>query len=711
MTPTSVLLSLLAISAGVAAAADAPHTISLNSMVVDTRTEPALAALDDEDIDAGVTLVQFAHPVTQAERAALTAAGATVFTYLPYNSYLLRLPEKNRLQRLRSLGARWVGPYRPLYKVGRGVRTAASKAASSAPQQIMVQVFPDVPIDRVVDKLRVLKVPGLLAWQQNPFFSRIRLQWDAAQITAHADAIAALAEVFWIDLEPRRALLNDTTVWVGQSGLAPAHTTPIFAQGLYGQGQIVAVLDTGIDPDMCFFRDTTLGLPAINACNGGTTVDSNQRKVIASDFLWTNDCAGGIGNLDWDSQDHGSHVAGTVAGDNFASPLLHDSADGMAPGAKLVIQDGGYGVDNCGDLPGIGCPVVDLNPIFQQTYDQGARIHSNSWGDNENGAVQNNYSLGSQDVDEFMWRHKDFLILFAAGNSGPNPTTVSSPSTAKSAVSVGATQRAANATLMAGFSSCGPTDDGRIKPEITVPGSNIISANNDNDSATNNCGTKSSSGTSMATPGAAGLSALIRQYYRDGFYPSGAAVASDAITPSAALLRATLIHSGENMTGAAAMPANCQGWGRVTLDAALYFAGDARQLRVVDDAIGFNAAPSERVFEFAIAANEPFKATLAWTDYPSTPAANPHLVNDLDLVVELPAGSYLGNAWSGGQSMPGGSADRRNTLEQVLISTPTAGVARITVRAFNVPSGPQPFALVVSAAISPSAALFADGFE
>ena len=77
---------------------------------------------------------------------------------------------------------------------------------------------------------------------------------------------------------------------------------------------------------------------------------------------------------------------------------------------------------------------------------------------------------------------------------------------------------------MASFSSCGPTDDGRIKPEVTVPGSSIVSAANDGNITTNNCNTRSMSGTSMATPGAAGLTALIRQYYTDGWYPTGAAV-------------------------------------------------------------------------------------------------------------------------------------------------------------------------------------------
>jgi hypothetical protein len=178
---------------------------------------------------------------------------------------------------------------------------------------------------------------------RDPSFSRVRLLLSPAEIAALRGPLAALRDVFWLELP-------------------------------------------------------TLGLPPTNVCNGGTVVNTAQRKVLAVDFLASGECAGGIAGNEWDTHGHGSHVAGTVAGDNFANLLLHDTADGMAPGAKLLIQDAGFQTDNCGDLPGIGCPVVDLKPIFQQAYDQGARLHTNSWGDNENGAVQNNYTAASQDV-------------------------------------------------------------------------------------------------------------------------------------------------------------------------------------------------------------------------------------------------------------------------------------------------------------------------
>ncbi|MEP7010938.1 MAG: S8 family serine peptidase [Acidobacteriota bacterium] len=699
------LAVVLALGSSVSAAYAAPVStmIRLNSILLDTARPPAVPEplqAKPGGIDGNVALVQFPGPITAKQRAALDERALRVYTYLPDNAFLVRLPAGSTAVAASEIGASWVGVYHPFYKISADVAAvAAPEVEGRAPRvrSVFVQVYPDANLDEVVQQIRDLGLDAKVAGSSaNPFFSRVRLLLTDAEMVRFRKQLATLADVFWIDLEPRRALLNDTTIWVGQSGLSAGMTTPIFSRNIFGEGQTIAVLDTGIDADMCFFRDTARGLPPTNACNGGTVVDTAQRKVIAVDFLWQTECNGGITSTEWDTQDHGTHVSGTAAGDNFANVLTHNTADGMAPGAKLVMQDAGYLVDNCGDLPGIGCPVVDLNPLFQQTYDQGARFHSNSWGDNENATVQNNYSAGSQDVDEFMWNHKDFLILFAAGNSGPGTASVGSPSTAKNGLSVGATQRSTAANSMASFSSCGPTSDGRLKPDITVPGQSIISANADNNTASNNCDTKSSSGTSMATPGAAGFAALTRQYYSDGFYPSGAANSTNAFTPSAALVRATMINSAINMTVPTAIPSNCQGWGRVLLDDALFFPGDTRKLWAKDDPGFATGSTATKTFTFTVVAGQSFKATLAWTDFPSTPAASIHLINDLDLTVSGPSGTFLGNVFASGASTTGGAADRRNTLEQVLVASPAAGTYTVTVKAFNIPQGTEPFALVVT---------------
>lgn len=270
---------------------------------------------------------------------------------------------------------------------------------------------------------------------------------------------------------------------------------------------------------------------------------------------------------------------------------------------------------------------------------------------------------------------------------------------------------------MAFFSSCGPTSDGRQKPDLTLPGQSISSANSDGNAASNNCNVRNLSGTSMASPAAAGFAALVRQYYEDGFYPSGIPVPGNAFSPSAALVKASLLNSAQGMTGvAAAIPSNCQGWGRLTLDNVLTLGMETRKLWVEDDPVGFaqGSAGQQRTFAFTVHSDqEPLKVSLTWTDFPATLAADPQLVNDLDLEVTGPGGPWIGNVFSGGTSSSGGTADRLNTVEQVLLDSPAAGAYEVTVRAFNVPNGPQPFALVVTGDLTGpvSPEIFADGFE
>jgi hypothetical protein len=678
--------------------------ISLSSAVLDPAAPGEVEASLRAPAAAGYWLVKYPGPVTAAQRQALGARVSRVYTYLPHDTFLVRAPGDLAAPGTRAaLQASFVRPYHPAYKIAPEVaeaRGAAAAAGEPRRRMLLVEVYPDADLDAVRMAVAAAGATRIVGAARSPFFSRIRLLLTDAEIAELREPLARIPEVFFLSLEGRKALLNDTTIWVGQSGVSGGQTTPVFNHGIHGEGQVVGIIDTGLDAGMCYFRDAVLPLPTHNDCNGGTVVNPGQRKVLGMDFLWTSECSGGVTNSEWDTQGHGTHVAGTVAGDNLANPIGHDPGDGMAPGAKLVIQDGGYLPDNCGDLPGIGCPVVDMNPLFQQAYDQGARLHTNSYGDNENGAVQNNYTATSQDVDEFMWNHKDFQIFFAAGNSGPGTGSVGSPSTAKNVISVGATQHASAAESMAFFSSCGPTDDNRIKPDLTIPGEDVVSANDDGNAGTQNCNTLSLSGTSMASPAAAGFGALARQYYTDGFYPTGVAVPADAFTPTAALVKASLLSSAQNMTGVGQpIPSNCQGWGRILLDNALFFPGDARQLWVTDDTTGFPTGSSgeTRTFDFTVnSSSVPFKVTLVWTDFPSTPAAAIHLVNDLDLQVVGPGGTFLGNVFSGGQSTTGGSADRRNTVEQVLRLAPTAGSYTVTVRSFTVPNGPQPFALVVT---------------
>jgi hypothetical protein len=358
---------------------DHEGTIDLASVSIDTgATTPASAdAVSAADGSGQYLLVQLDGPASADDLAELRAGVDRVYAYLPHDSFLVRVGQGLPVS---NLGA-WAGVYRPEYKIASGLRAVSENAEDGDMQKIMVQAYPDADVDALLAEVAGVREAEVVGKGGGGRFLRIRLRVPADRVVSVAETLAQVPEVFWIDAEGQRTLLNDTTIWVGQSGVNGGQATPVFANGIHGEGQVVGYIDTGADVDSCFYRDPARGLPPTNACNGGTVVDSNHRKVLAADFLWSNECAGGIAGSEWDTQGHGTHVGATIAGDNFANPIEHDTADGMAPGAKLVVQDGGFGTDNCGDLPGIGCPVVDLKPFFQQAYTQGARLHTNSWGD------------------------------------------------------------------------------------------------------------------------------------------------------------------------------------------------------------------------------------------------------------------------------------------------------------------------------------------
>ena len=162
--------------------------------------------------------------------------------------------------------------------------------------------------------------------------------------------------------------------------------------------------------------------------------------------------------------------------------------------------------DAAGALRGVPS---DRGNLMRQAYGDGARVHTNSWG-GATGSIGNQpqyggYVSSSQQVDLAAWQHKDMLILYAAGNEGEDvdgngvvdPDSIGQPGTAKNIITVGASEtdiksignvwgdsygspiredrRADNPNGMAAFSSRGPTDDGRIKPEIVAPGTYIAS--------------------------------------------------------------------------------------------------------------------------------------------------------------------------------------------------------------------------------------------
>jgi len=523
---------------------------------------------------------------------------------------------------------------------------------------------------------------------------------------------------------------DETSFRAIQSGWF-SNATPLFDHGIYGQRQVIAILDTGLDWDGCYFAESNGAPPPINTGspqNGlnSSNVDTSRRKVIAYDFLYSCDqfpTAFGCDNPsdvhDYDNVLHGTLAAAVAAGDQGV-PLVHDDpAEGIAPGAKLIVQDGGYiGGDNCSQRPGFGCP-VNMTPILEQAYKQGARIHSNSWGDRQSTpaplpAPTGNYSAAARDVDAFVFAHPDMLLVFdtgnAAANTPPPASSVPAPGCAKNGLQVGGTRYINQHPfddVVTPFSYVGPTRDGRIKPDL-VASSYVLTGSSDGDVSTKACIQSVQSGTSWSAPTVAGAAALVRQYYTDGFYPTGVATRSNAFVPSAALLKATLIAAarsvpndwiyGQGLSPAHPAPTFEQGFGFPILDDALYFPGDRARTRVVDVPLAQGLAQNETAtLRLNVHPGTPLKIALVWTDPAGIPRGvsdpTPELVNDLDLRVVDAFGTML----LGNESLHPGQPDRLNNVEVVSVDQPLAGLYTISVTANHLGSGSrQSYALVVT---------------
>jgi hypothetical protein len=539
-----------------------------------------------------------------------------------------------------------------------------------------------------------------------------------------------MRKLFAVVLMALTASANELSYRSLQSGPA-ALGTPLHDHGLHGEGQIIAILDTGLDYDNCFFAEADGTMPPINTRMDSDNVDLKRRKVVAYDFLYSCDQYPGAPGCDdprnpaaYDNQGHGTHAAAAAAGD-AATPITHDYDDAIATGAKLIVQDAGYiGGDNCSQRPGIGCP-VNLTPILEQAYRQGARIHSNSWGDRQGvpaplNPPTANYSAAARDVDAFVWSHPDMLIVFNTGNYGSTgsapASSLSSPGCAKNTLQVGGTRDYARYSddSLSSFTLFGPTRDGRIKPDLVGPA--VVLAG-DAKVALNGgaCGYTFQSGTSWAAPTIAGAAALVRQYYADGYYPSGVASPADRIAPSAALLKATLIAAarqvpfipmGTDTMATKPVPSYEQGFGFPVLDDALYFPGDQAKLSIVDVPSESGLAAQQTATQrLTVHSGTPLKIVLVWTDPAGVPRGvidpTPQLVNDLDLRVVDPSGAtFLGN-----EPLHPGQPDRLNNVEAVSIPQPLAGTYSVSISANRLGLGPrQGYALVVTGDLGDGAA-------
>ncbi len=737
--PSSVLDALAAAGAYVQAIPSAPY-LSLATGDVDVRTL-AIPAPDAWTLDSqgeAVGLVHFYAPVTAAWQNALEARGVQVLLYVPTDAFLVRGPAA-AVDGLRSLPyVDYVGPYQSPWKV------PASLSSAAGVQDVRIVLMPGEPTGAVEAWLAKAGVPAQTADPVAPVlegaFGSGDFQWVRARIPAGLlPALAALPEVQYVDPVVPVTVQNYATDWILQTN--QTGNFRYWAANLNGTGQVIGIADTGLDYDNPQFRQSPNRITTPTDLYNVT--DPSRRKVVryldmgvlTGQLTWP----GGGGA--WDpysmmdcpynggENGHGTAAASTLAGNAYG--ISTDLNNGNALGAQIYMEDiGGLasGTTCATGTEGLIYVPQDYADLFGPTglvYNDPlapVRIQSDSWG-----SPGDTYDVQARMVDAFIWSHPDFAVFFAAGNEGPNALTIDSPGTAKDVVTVGGACNPDGASAactggqndLASFSSRGPTQDGRLKPDLVTiaDGYSATSSGNAFDCpmySTSNAactiGDHGWVGTSYATPAAAAAAAIIRQYFVQGWYPTRAPIAADGFDPSAALVRAMLLASGQQITGfgtgSTTWPNNQQGFGRVLLSSVLPLPGDTFDTEVVDNGAGLVTGQAMTYTFHVVNGAASARFVLTWTDYPGTLGAAKALVNDLDLQVMAPDGTvYRGNnfgSFASGQSVPGGTFDSTNTEEAVLLKNPAPGDWKVQIIGGNVPVGPQPFALVATGGLDPA---------
>lgn len=700
----SVTAASLAASVGTAGT-----VLKLNAGAIDTnKMATHFAASWMMETSASDYIVQFKKAITENNKVQLQKH-FEVFGYLPEDALVVRgtfaklLSFKNTHPEVQA-----VIKYAPEYKISAQF-DAASVFNKDAAQSVMVKTFKAADTEVIAAKLVQLNDQVELQVAEGSVLIATIPRGLVAQVAGltGVEHIQPTPEIesfhFPMDQDLTGNLkittAGDYTDLTGDEPGTKVMKFPVaWAKGYTGRGQIVSMADTGLDSG---------NLAAIHQDFGG---------AITSGYPF------GLWSKTWeDPMGHGTHVAGSVLGRGTASKGL---LKGGAYEAHMVAESMWSPMMKNLSVPS------KLGDLFAKAYADGARIHTNSWGGARTFGAYDNFAV---QVDEWLYANPDMLVLFAAGNSGSDKNkdgridenSMASPGTAKNVMTVGASEnvvttggiqvpisklRAAkdewgaepiysdyisnNENGLAMFSSRGPCTDGRIKPDIVAPGTNILSVRSQVKDASPLWGAYNndyawSGGTSMATPLAAGAAAVTRQVLIEKV---------GIANPSGALLKAAMLHTAVDMypgqfgeIGAARgqeiltrRPNSDEGYGRVDV---ANIANLSAPTQFIDNRQGV-AQGAEVSYGFTLSRTGSVYANLVWTDAPGSSNAAQALVNDLDLVLTLPNGQTL--------SMN----DHVNNLEMIEKAGLAAGAYKLIVKGYKVPQGKggaQPYALIFTA--------------
>lgn len=470
-----------------------------------------------------------------------------------------------------------------------------------------------------------------------------------------------------------------------------------------------------------------------------TGVDVNVAVKDGGAIYTHSDFGNRLTIIDNDSvSDHATHVAGTIGGEL----AFQDNTGGMAGDSDLYSYS--FNVD--GNPPQTE---TDFTVDYVSAVNNFISLINNSWGrnigwywdeeeeewDNEDtgsSAPQSlfgDYTSDSEDLDDFIYDYfdNDALIIKSAGNDrvdGPSQTShdgeyltdnegiasghyrcVEPLSCSKNNITIGSVGDRVSGIdypkKSSPFSSWGPTDDGRVKPDVVADGWKVKSTW-DND------GYHSISGTSMSCPVVTGICALIHQSYKDMYEEY----------PTADIVKALLCNFAEDLGKKG--PDFAYGFGLVNAKKCIDAVENSDSSdggHIVTEVIAETSDYME--YQFTIGENETDNetVTLVWIDPAANPSATNAIVNDLDITVSFSGSGYLPFYHKEYDDAPGmGSEEptvdptkeakigynRYDTVEQVLIEPDNttgvipAGTYIVRVSGFKVPVLNQPFAVVSS---------------
>ena len=362
--------------------------------------------------------------------------------------------------------------------------------------------------------------------------------------------------------------------------------------------------------------------------------------------------------------------------------------------------------DNDGHYDASACDYTDTG-VIKHSQDLGAQISTNSWGADVGGDYDDAaqaYDVGVRDADLTQAGNQPLIIFFSAGNAGSGSSTIGSPGTGKNVITVGASENdrpsdedgdwidgcgigptgADNAMDIFDFSSRGPAEGSRVKPEVVAPGTHIQGTASPQSSYDGSgvCDSyrpsgqtefAASSGTSHSTPALAGVSSLY-YYWLENVY---------GLTPSPAMMKAYILAHPTYLSGVDAndtLPSNNQGYGMPNMGLAF----DNSNRYFLDQTHLF-IDTGQTWSDWGVVTNsaQPVRIVLAYTDAPGALGSDPQ-VNDLNLQVTVGGQTYLGNVFSGQWSTTGGSADANNNYEAVFLPAGVSGELEISVTAANI---------------------------